>query len=220
VVSDLKTRPEGVRIKHRLNTNSLKMYDKQGSVLRVETTINDPHDMKVFRASEDDPTGDKSWRVLRKGVVDMSRRAEVSQAANTRYLTALGALDDQTPLGKMADLVSQAVLNDGRRARGLNPLTGEDARIAEVLLRGEFSINGFRNRDVRQLLFPGEHARRDQRRLSGKVTRLLRLFRAHELIRKVKGTHRYQLTSKARKTLPAFLAARHATVEKLNTTAA
>lgn len=220
VVSDLKTRPEGVRIKHRLNTNSLKMYNKQGSVLRVETTINDPHDMKVFRPSEDDPTGDKSWRVLRKGVVDMSRRAEVSQAANSRYLTALGALNDQTPLGKVADLVSRPVLHDGRRARGLNPLTGEDARIAEVLLRGEFSINGFRNRDVRQLLFAGQDTARDQRRLSGKVTRLLRLFRAHELIRKVKGTHRYQLTSKGRKTLPAFLAARHASVEKLTTTAA
>ncbi len=39
VVSDLKTRPEGVRVKHRVGSNSIKMYDKQGSVLRVETTI-------------------------------------------------------------------------------------------------------------------------------------------------------------------------------------
>jgi hypothetical protein len=47
VVSDLKGRPEGIRIKHRLNFNSIKMYDKQGSVLRVETTINDARDLKV-----------------------------------------------------------------------------------------------------------------------------------------------------------------------------
>jgi hypothetical protein len=40
VVSDVKHRPEGVRIKHRVGDNSVKMYDKQGSVLRVETTIN------------------------------------------------------------------------------------------------------------------------------------------------------------------------------------
>jgi hypothetical protein len=220
VVGDLKTRPEGVRIKHRLNKNSLKMYDKQGSVLRVETTINDPHDMKVFRASEDDPTGEKSWRVLRKGVVDMSRRAEISQAANARYVTALGALDSQTPLGKVADTVSRPVIIDGRRTRGLNPLTGEDARLAEVLLRGEFSINGLRNRDVCQLLFAGSHTVQERRRLSAKVTRLLRLFRAHELIRKVKGTHRYQLTPKGRTTLPAFVAARYATMEKLNSLAA
>jgi hypothetical protein len=49
VASDMKTRPEGVRIKHRLGDNSLKMYDKQGSVLRVETTINDPAGFKVWR---------------------------------------------------------------------------------------------------------------------------------------------------------------------------
>jgi hypothetical protein len=35
LVSDMKTRPEGVRIKHRLGENSIKMYDKQGSVLRI-----------------------------------------------------------------------------------------------------------------------------------------------------------------------------------------
>jgi hypothetical protein len=40
VTSDLKQRPEGVRVKHRVGDNSVKMYDKQGSVLRVETTIN------------------------------------------------------------------------------------------------------------------------------------------------------------------------------------
>ena len=80
VVTDLRQRPEGIRIKHRLNQNSLKMYDKQGSVLRVETTINDAHDLRVYRASESDPEGPKSWLRLRKGVVDLPRRADISQA--------------------------------------------------------------------------------------------------------------------------------------------
>ena len=57
VVSDMKTRPEGVRIKHRLGENSIKMYDKQGSVLRVETTINDAADFKSFRTPEGKPEG-------------------------------------------------------------------------------------------------------------------------------------------------------------------
>ena len=52
VVSDLKTRPEGVRIKHRLGGNAIKMYDKQGSVLRVETTINEAAGFKSFRTPE------------------------------------------------------------------------------------------------------------------------------------------------------------------------
>jgi hypothetical protein len=220
VVSDVKTRPEGVRIKHRANANSIKMYDKQGSVLRVETTINDARDMKVFRASGSDPSGPKSWRKLRKGVVDLPRRTQVSQGANTRYLAALAAVDAQMPLGEVADAISTAVIEDGRRARGLNPLTGEDARAAAILLRGEFSINGFRNRDVRSLLYPGTKTPDDRRRSSGKVTRLLRLFRAHGLIQKIPGTHRYKLTPKGRRTLPAFVVARNASTEKLNQSAA
>ena len=74
VVSDLKTRPEGVRIKHRVKANSIKMYDKQGSVLRIDTTINDTSDFKVHLASEDDPQGPKSLRKMCTGVVELPAR--------------------------------------------------------------------------------------------------------------------------------------------------
>jgi hypothetical protein len=73
VVSDMKTRPEGVRIKHRLGGNSIKMYDKQGSVLRVETTINEASGFKSFRAPEGRPEAGRAW--LRKGIADLHRRA-------------------------------------------------------------------------------------------------------------------------------------------------
>lgn len=33
-------RAEGLRVKHQLKGSSIKVYDKQGSILRVETTIN------------------------------------------------------------------------------------------------------------------------------------------------------------------------------------
>ncbi|NUQ60934.1 MAG: hypothetical protein HUU20_00490 [Pirellulales bacterium] len=118
VVSDLEYRPEGVRIKHRMNRNSIKMYDKQGSVLRVETTVNDARELAVYRASEADPQGKKKWRRLRKGMVDLPRRAEVSQAANNRYLTALSAVDSATPLGQVADTVHLPVFRNSRRVRG------------------------------------------------------------------------------------------------------
>ena len=67
VVSDVKQRPEGVRIKHRVGQNSVKMYDKQGSVLRVETTINDVDAFKTFRAPETRPEAEPSWQRMRKG---------------------------------------------------------------------------------------------------------------------------------------------------------
>ena len=101
VVSDVKHRPEGVRIKHRVGENSVKMYDKQGSVLRVETTINDVEDFKTFRVPENKPDAAPSWQPMRKGVADLHRRAEVSQAANDRYLQALASVDDTTSLGEL-----------------------------------------------------------------------------------------------------------------------
>lgn len=81
VVSDLKHRPEGVRLKHRVRRNSVKMYDKYGTVLRVETTLNDVQGLRVFRRPADDPQGERQWLPLRKGVADMTRRAQLSHAA-------------------------------------------------------------------------------------------------------------------------------------------
>ena len=216
VVSSLKRRPEGLRIKHRMNRNWVKMYNKQGSVLRVETTINDARDLSVYRASESNPHGSKKWQRLRKGVVDLPRRAQISQSCNARYLTALAEADTATTLGKLADRVRTPVLNGNRRFRGLNPLSGPDATFAEILQWGEFKLNGFRNRDVRRLLHPQENSAPQRRRQSGQVSRCLRLFQEHGLIRKVKGTHRYQITAVGLRTLPAFLVARHANSEKLN----
>ncbi len=204
-----------MRIKHRLNANSIKMYDKQGSVLRVETTINDAHDFRVHRASEADPAGPKKLLRLRKGVVDLPRRASISQAANTRYLESLAAVETSVPLGAALDDVSIAVTKNGHRSRGLHPLVGEDAHIAQHLLRGEFAINGFRNRDLRPALFPSTTDPTERRRQSGKISRLLRLFRDHHLIDRVKGTHRDQLSAQGRRLLLAFLAARHASSTKL-----
>ena len=54
VLSSLKGRPEGLRLKHQANGNSIKLYDKQGSVLRVESTLNRPHEFRVYRAVQED----------------------------------------------------------------------------------------------------------------------------------------------------------------------
>jgi hypothetical protein len=62
IISEFKDRPEGVSVKHWVDTNSIKLYDKKASVLRPETTINDPYGIKVFRPKEGAPWGDKEWR--------------------------------------------------------------------------------------------------------------------------------------------------------------
>jgi hypothetical protein len=216
LVSDMKRRPEGIRIKHRLGENSIKMYDKQGSVLRVETTINDPAGFKSFRTPQGKPDAAPAWHGMRKGIADLHRRAETSQAANERYLQALASLEDTTSLGELTAKLAQPVKRDGRRSRPFNPHAPDDAKLIEAISRGEFTINGFRNRDLRGLLFADQGAsRQQQRRNAAAVSRKLALLRAHRLIRKVPGTHRYHISNRGRIIVTALIAARNSRAEAL-----
>jgi len=210
-----KARPEGVRVKHWLRGNSIKMYDKAGSILRIETTIGDTHEFKVLRPPHDRPDGDLRWRPLRKGVADLHRRAELSQAANKRYLEALAVVDDTTPCSRAFDAVSRRVTDDGRRFRAMRLADREDLALLEAVSRGEFATSGVRNRDLRRLLYPPPKTPADERRLSGKVSRQLRLLRAHGIIRKIPKTHRYQLTDSGRVLTAALRATRNASVKAL-----
>jgi hypothetical protein len=117
VESDLKEREEGVRLKHWLDGNTLKLYDK-GTVLRPECTVYQPNAFKVYRAKEGDPDGPKAWRPLRLGVADLHRRAEVCGAANGRYLEALAAVPDTTPLSVWAEPLCRRVTEPRAAARG------------------------------------------------------------------------------------------------------
>ena len=219
VVTDRRRRSVGVRVKHWLNKNSLKFYDK-GSVLRDEVTINEPKDFRVWRRAENKPSSNKQWRVLRRGVADFSRRAEVSRKATDRHLTALAAVDVQSTLAQEAVQVCRAVRREGHRYRALNPFGETDAELLAAVNRGEFAINGFRNRDVRARLYvPTEDKRRERQQMAA-VGRKLRLLRAHGLIAKVSKTHRYVVTEKGRNIITALLAARQASTEKLTALAA
>ena len=221
VVSDVKRRQEGVRIKHRLGENTIKMYDKHGSVLRVETTINDAAGFKSFRTPEGKPEAPPGWHGMRKGIADLHRRAEVSDAANNRYLQALASVDDITSLGELTARLCRPTKRNGRRVRALNPHAPTDAALIEAIGRGEFNINGFRNRDLRRLLFSDAPvSKAEQKRRAAAVCRKLALLRAHHLIRKVAHTHRYQLTNAGRIAVTALNTARRASTQELTKLAA
>lgn len=216
IVSDFKDRPEGVRIKHRLGANSVKLYDKQGSVLRAETTLQDASAFKVFRAKEGDPKGPKAWRQMRRGIADLHRRARVSQACNERYLDALAAADTSQSLGDLALSVSRPVRWKGYRFRGLHPWAFDDIRLFQTLCRGEFSIHGFRNRDLLPHLFLAPARDADEiRRRSARISRLIRLLRAHGLIQKLPSSYRYRLTPRGREILPPLVSAQQITLKQL-----
>jgi hypothetical protein len=216
VTTDLKVREEGVRVKHTVDGNSVKLYDKAftavGSVLRAEATRQRTDGYRVYRRKEGDQTGPKTWRVLRRGVADASRRAAVSERAVERYLDALAWVEDQTTVQDLLARLGQPRDWKGRRVRALDPLH-KDRALLDAVSRGEFTLNGFRNRDLQRIFFgaPADEER-EKRRRSAWVSRKLRLLRAHGVIRKVTGTYRYQLTEPGQRAVGAISAALRATV--------
>jgi hypothetical protein len=216
LVTSFKNRIEGVRVKHWVRGNSLKMYDKAGSVLRVETTIAQTTDFKVFRRLQNRPKSPMDWRPLRKGVADLHRRAEVSQRANETYLDALAAISHPTPVAELFDRVARPTTYRARRVRALRIGDPADLELLRAACRGEFATSGFRNRDLRNILYPTTStSKQEARRLSARVGRQIRLLRAHGLAQKIQKTHRYQLTERGQQLAAALFAARQATVSQL-----
>ena len=222
ITTSFKNRAEGVRVKYWVRGNSIKMYDKAASILRVETTIAKTQDFKVFRPPHKDPQGKLDWKPLRKGVADLHRRAEVSQRSNERYLEALAAVEDRTPCSEIFDAVAKPVLEGERRWRALRIGDPHDVALLSAVSRGEFATAGFRNRDLRRILHPksAKLDSADQKRIAAKIGRQIRLLRAHGLIRKVHKTHRYVLTSKGTLLAAALWATRDANLKKLVSEAA
>jgi hypothetical protein len=195
VRSHMGSRVEGVRIKHWVEENSIKMYDKAGSVLRIETTINKTARFKVRRRMTRHGQKTMAWVKMRKGVVDIRRRVEVCQGANARYLDALAVVEDSTPSHRILDTVSQPVFLNKRRFRALQPISPADSQLFQQILSGENLLQGIRNRDLRHVLFPNDESDSDQRRrASGRVTRSFKLLSSHGLIFKVPKTNYYRTT--------------------------
>jgi hypothetical protein len=121
ILNDWKRRWPGARVKHAMKANWIRMYDKHGCVLRVETVINDPYEFKVRRRA-----GRRGRRTLGgplpKGVAYLLRYAAVSATANHRYLDALAVVDDPAPAQRALDRLVQPVRDgQGRASRPFNP---------------------------------------------------------------------------------------------------
>jgi len=220
VCTDLKRRSEGARVKHRVDRNSVKMYDKvhsgPGSVLRIEMTMNNEKAFRVYRPKEGEPNGDKQWRRMRRGLADLHRRGEVSQHINERYLDALASVDDSARVREILGPVEKRTHWKGRPVRALHPFSADDAALLEIISRAEFLIGGLCNRDLRKALFPQPaSSAADNRRRSAHISRKLRLLRAHGILHKIAGRNLYQVSPAGRTLLTTYLIAREASANQL-----
>jgi hypothetical protein len=223
VHSDVEDFEESVRLKHWVNGNSVKMYD-HGNVLRVETTVNAVKEFRSYRAPVGRPEEKKEWRVLRRSVADTYRRAEVSQGCNERYLESLAGVAAPATVSELVSPWCQPKTesgDNGRRVRALNPLAAQDAALLTAVSDPKWQLDGLRNRDLTEALYgaaPGDEGERKRR--SAKVSRLLRLLRAHGILQKVPHSYRYRVRAESRDALLALLAARQANAETLTAEAA
>jgi hypothetical protein len=191
LVSDLKRRPEGWRIKHRIKGNSIKMYDKW-SVLRIETTINNPREFKILKAIE----GKWRWVPMGKGVANMWGYYQVGIAANKRYLTALAKVQ---PKGKAIDELDDLCRTrtiKGKHCPRLIPIHVQTVALFTAVLAGENAINGFRNSTLARHLFPAKATPQEANRRCAWISRRISTLRARGLVAKLPNSHRYRVTEK------------------------
>jgi hypothetical protein len=184
--NDFHTRIEGTRIKHHMGRVSIKMYDKQGIILRIETTVNDVSFFKHHRKVEHrDGTWEMKEAPLKKSIYSLPVLRELMEAANRRYLEFVSAIEAPTVGIKNLEKISEPASDGQRTYRGFNLFHGQDLNLFEGMVRGEFNIRGFQNRSFR-IIMPDK---------SGfQVSRMFKRLRMHGLIKKVRGTYKYYLT--------------------------
>ena len=216
VVTNYRVRPEGICVRHTAAGNSIKMYDKQGSVLRIETTTNKPSEFKRRRRAQGDPDSESKMRPMRKGIADLAARVRVSLDANDLYVDALATVDADKTVEEVLSKVRERATLGERTVRALKPWAEPDLSLLRAIGRGEFITNGFRSRDVAPLLGSDVLGDPEQRsKFMAKLSRQLRLLRAHGVISKIEGTHRYRVTKAGRTLITTISTTLSASVDKL-----
>ena len=202
IQTDAKYRPAITRIKHTLRGNWIKMYNKHGIVLRIETVINCPREFRIIRPGH----GKKNmvWVPMPKRITSLKRYAEICIRSNTAYLSALAQANEPAAAYRQLDRLCEPQKLAKQRVRGLNPLRQNDVTLFEAVLRGEHFIKGFQATDVatHMEIIPADDPVK-RKRQSAKINRMLRLLRGHGLIARIPHTRRYKITREGMKLMNA-----------------
>ncbi len=179
-------RIEGCRIKHSMGKASIKMYDKFGQILRIETTVNDVTFFKHYReVIHRDGSSSQKEAAMKKNIYSLNPLREIVSASNRRYLEFISAIDDNTIGQKKLEKATEPVMVNERNFKGLNLFSKADKKIVIAFTRGQFNIYGFRAKDIARQL---SDYSQDQ------LSRLLKRLRVHGLIKKIANSYKYYLT--------------------------
>jgi len=184
--TQFSTRIEGTCIKHRFGSSSIKMYNKFGCVLRIETTTNDVSFFKHHRKVEHrqgPPT--RALAPVKKTIYSLIDLREILLGCNRRYLSHLSALDDFSAGVRALDKLTKPRSIDGKTVKGINFFDPIDDALLHALQNPRVNIAGIRRADLRPLVNGFSPAR---------LSRQLRRLRDIGVIKRVAGTYRYYLT--------------------------
>jgi hypothetical protein len=193
--SQFSTRIEGTCIKHRYGKCSVKMYDKFGLVLRLETTTNDVSFFKHHRKVEHrDKSSTFELAPVKKSIYSLQVMRDILLACNQRYLAYLSTLDDFSAGVRALDKVTRPRSAKGKSVKPINFFSPVDQRLLRALLRPGFNIAGVRRSDLVSLV-----AELSPSALSRHLARLRHIG----IIRRIKGSYRYCITSIGRAAITA-----------------
>lgn len=190
--NNYNVRLEGSRIKHHIGAASIKMYDKFQKILRIETTINDVSFFKHYRpVVHRDGTTSMQMAALKKSIYSLPLLKDNMKASNNRYHEFIAAFDNKETGYKRLEKITQPATVSDRTYSGFNFFSKADLAILHAILRGEFNIQGFRNKHLRALLDFS----------SNKVSRILKRLWSHGLIKKATDCYKYYVTKLGKETI-------------------
>ena len=193
--SRFQTRIQGTCIKHRLGQAQVKMYDKVGLVLRIETTVNNVSFFKHHRKVEHrEGKSTRELAPLKKSIYSLIDLREILLGCNRRYLEFLSAIEDHSAGVRALDRLTEEKRDADRPIKGLNFFKRTEQQLLRALQRPEFNIHGVRRAELIGLL---PHFNPTA------ISRQLRRLRALGVIKRVAGTYRYYLTRLGRAAIAA-----------------
>lgn len=159
-------------IKHWLEKNSIKCYNKSGCLLRVETTINNP---------------ELPGLKLKKQACMLQAYYWYGLKCNSRYFKTLADIDISSVSSEQFEKYQKSLITEkGIRVAAPDLRKESQVELYGILLSETCLAAGFRNKDLRAKL--SDNAK------TAKIAYELRKLRERGAIKKIKNSHYYQLT--------------------------
>ena len=187
-----------------MGSASVKIYDKYGQVLRIETTTNDVSFFKHHRKVEHkNGTETRELAPLKKSIYSLIDLREILLGCNRRYLDFLSSLDDHSDGQRALQKLTEPKTVQNITWRGFNFFAATDQALLRAVLDPKFNIHGLRRADLK-LYLPNLS--------DSSLSRQIKRLRIFGMIKRVSGTYRYYLTKLGRAAIAACVHATEFTI--------